>query len=54
MRQRRYRVITAQDLGILESEVNRVLQDGGELIGGIACVRDGGYIIWSQAVMCWY
>jgi hypothetical protein len=54
MRNRVYRVITHQDLGVLEREVNRVIQEGGELIGGIACVRDGGLIIWSQAVMCWY
>jgi len=54
MRQRRYRVVTSEDLGSLESEVNRILENGGELIGGIGCVRDGGAVIWCQAVMCWY
>lgn len=54
MRQRRYRVVSNHDLGLLESEVNRILDNGGELVGGITCVRDAGDILWCQAVMCWY
>jgi hypothetical protein len=54
MRQRRYQVITNQYLDSLEREVNQILENGGELVGGIACVKDSGAIVWSQAVLCWY
>lgn len=50
----KYRVIAMEDLASLESEVNRILEKGGELIGGIGCVRDGGVIIWCQAVLYRY
>lgn len=56
MRQRMYRVIATSDLGSLEREVNRILQNGGELIGGINCVRvspEPHDVLWCQAVMCW-
>lgn len=53
----RYRVIASRSLADLESEVNRILQTGGELIGGISCVKlSSGMddILWCQAVMCRY
>ncbi len=50
----KYRVIATHSLSDLESEVNRILQNGGELIGGINAVKTGGDVLWCQAVLCRY
>lgn len=55
MQPHRYRVIASHNLADLESEVNRIVQNGGELIGGITCLeRRSGEVLWAQAVMCRY
>lgn len=51
----RYRVITSSNLADLEMEVNRLIDRGADLIGGITCVElRSGQVIWAQAVMCRY
>ena len=49
-----YRVIMANTLPELENEVNRALQDGADLIGGVGCITvTGQHYVWFQAVMSW-
>lgn len=51
----RYRVIASHNLADLEMEVNRLVERGADLIGGIVCTElRSGQIMWAQAVMCRY
>lgn len=51
----RYRVITFNNLADLEMEVNRLVEKGAELIGGITFVElRSGQVVWAQAVLCRY
>lgn len=54
MRQRVYRVITAATLAELENQVNKALQDGADLVGGVGYIGTSSGGQWFQAVMCWY
>lgn len=54
MRQRMYRVITAATIAELENQVNKALQDGADLVGGVGYVGTSAVGQWFQAVMCWY
>lgn len=46
-----YRVVAWQDLATLEAEVNRLLKEGYQLVGGLCVTQDQGSEIWAQAMM---